>query len=61
MPKAIVARPFVWRSGHTNVLVKKGEQALTPEQLAHAEKHGFLQQQAPVKNATKTTEVTQDE
>lgn len=59
MPKAIVARPFVWRSGHTNLLVKKGEQALTPEQLAHAEKHGFLQ--PPAKKTTPSPEVTHDE
>lgn len=61
MPKAIVARPFVWRSGHTNVLVKQGEQELTPDQRAHAEKHGFLQQQVPAKQAIKKTEVTGNE
>lgn len=61
MPKAIVARPFVWRSGHTNVLVKKGEQALTPEQVAYAQALGFLQPAAPAKKTTLAPEVNQDD
>lgn len=42
MPKVTVAQPFVWRTGHANELIEKGEQELTPEQYAHAEQHGFL-------------------
>lgn len=42
MPKATVARPFVWRDGHTNVLIEKGEQELTDDQFEHAKNHGFL-------------------
>jgi len=42
MPKATVAQPFVWRIGHTNVLVEKGEQELTDDQFEHAKTHGFL-------------------
>lgn len=53
MPKVTVAQPFVWRTGHTNVLIEKGEQELTPEQYAHAEQHGFLQKQQPVKTKLK--------
>lgn len=69
MPKAIVARPFVWRSGHTSTLIEKGERDLTPEQRSHAEKHGFLQQAqteqpeppAAKKQKTKPEEVTGNE
>ena len=57
MPIVHVARPFIWRSGHNAVLIEKGEQDLTPEQIEHATKHGWLQVQAPVKNKPKT-EVT---
>ncbi len=53
MPKVTVAQPFVWRDGHTNVLIEKGEQELTPEQYAHAEQHGFLQKQQPAKTKSK--------
>ena len=53
MPKATVAQPFVWRDGHTNELIEKGEQELTPEQYAHAEQHGFLQKQQPAKTKSK--------
>ena len=42
MPKATVAQPFVWRTGHTNVLIEKGEQELTDDQFEHAKNHGFL-------------------
>lgn len=42
MPKATVAQPFVWRTGHTNVLIEKGEQELTDDQFEHAKTHGFL-------------------
>lgn len=42
MLKVTVAQPFVWRDGHKGVLIGKGEQVLTLEQLAHAEKNGFL-------------------
>ncbi len=42
MPKATVAQPFVWRTGHTTVLVEKGEQELTDDQFEHAKTHGFL-------------------
>ena len=54
MPKVTVAQPFVWRTGHTNELIEKGEQELTPEQYAHAEQHGFLQKQQPAKTKSKT-------
>lgn len=57
MPKATVAQPFTWRVGHTTVLVKKGEQDLTPDQLAHAQKHGFLKMPAPAKKNTPAPEV----
>ena len=53
MPKANVSQPFVWRTGHKAVLIEKGEQELTPEQYAHAEQHGFLQKQQPVKTKLK--------
>lgn len=53
MPKVTVAQPFVWRTGHTNELIEKGEQELTPEQYGHAEQHGFLQKQQPVKTKLK--------
>ncbi len=42
MPKATVAQPFVWCTGHTSVLIEKGEQELTDEQFEHAKTHGFL-------------------
>lgn len=53
MPKVTVAQPFHWRVGHSVVHVEKGEQELTPEQLAHAAKHGFLQEQQPAKTKFK--------
>lgn len=53
MPKANVAQPFHWRMGPGVVRVEKGEQELTPEQYAHAEQHGFLQKQQPVKTKLK--------
>ena len=43
MPIVHVARPFIWRIGHNAVLIEKGEQDLTPAQIEHATKHGFLQ------------------
>ena len=57
MPIVHVSRPFTWRSGQKVVLIEKGEQDLTPEQIEYAAKHGWLQEQAPVKNKPKT-EVT---
>lgn len=42
MPKATVAQPFVWCTGHTSVLIEKGEQELTDDQFEHAKTHGFL-------------------
>lgn len=59
MPRATVTHPFLWRTGHRNILIEKGPQELTPEQLAHAEKHGFLQ--PPAKKTTPSPEVTHDE
>ncbi len=53
MLKATVAQPFVWRDGHKGVLIGKGEQMLTLEQLAHAEKNGFLQKPKQVQLAKK--------
>lgn len=53
MPKVTVAQPFVWRDGHTNELIEKGEQELTPEQYAHAEQHGFLQKLKQAQSAKK--------
>lgn len=61
MIKAHIAQPFVWRDGQTNVLVEQGEQLLTPEQLAHAEKHGFIRRPAPSKKNTPAPEVTENE
>ena len=43
MPIVHVARPFIWRIGHNAVLIEKGEQDLTPAQIEHATKRGFLQ------------------
>ncbi len=42
MPKVTVTQPFVWPTGHTTVLVEKGEQELTDDQFEHAKTHGFL-------------------
>ena len=42
MPKATVAQPCVWPTGHTTVLVEKVEQELTDDQFEHAKTHGFL-------------------
>lgn len=61
MPRVTVAHPFTWRTGHTIVLVEKGEQELTPDQLAHAQKHGFLKTPAPSKKNTTAPEVTENE
>ena len=54
MPKVTVAQPFVWRDGHTNVLIEKGEQELTDTQYQHAKTHGFLQTAKPAPTAKKT-------
>ena len=62
----VVSRPFVWRTPQGNTLIEKGARDLTPEQYAHAEKHGFLQpiqveQPEPLaakKQKTKPEEVT---
>ena len=42
MPKVTVTQPFIWRTGHTNVLIENGEQELTNDQFEHAKTHGFL-------------------
>lgn len=42
MPKATVAQPFVWRTGHKTVLIEKGEQELTDDQYQHAKQRGYL-------------------
>lgn len=46
MPKATVAQPFIWRTGHKAVLIEKGEQQLTQDQQQYAHHHGYLQDPA---------------
>lgn len=55
MPKVTVAQPFVWRDGHTKVLIEKGQQSLTVAQFEHAKTHSFLQVVKPAPSAKKTS------
>lgn len=58
--KPTAGQQFVWRDAAGTVLIKKGD-PLTPAQQAFAEKHGFIQRQAPAKKNTPAPEVTENE
>lgn len=42
MRTVTVKTPFVWRAGHSNVLIESGQRKLSEAQYLHAQRHGYL-------------------